>query len=118
MEINFEKFMADYNAAVESRNAIVAEKDSFIAEKKAQIEQLSAPLGLSDAGKDRLLEEVLNENKDKFDVEKANEVVANFEKYIVFETVANDVEVAQEIRAEESECPQESVESNFPEQSF
>lgn len=107
MEINFEKFMADYNNAVVERDNLIAKKNNFVEAKKAEIEQICGNR-FSEEIKATILAKSIEEKEDKFDMSEIEAKIAFFEQYLI----ADVAEAPVEEEAEEAEVP----EGEFPAQ--
>lgn len=110
MEINFEKFMADYNNAVAEKETLVAKKENFIEAKKAEIEQVCGNR-FSDEIKATILAKSIEEKAEKFNVDEIDAKIAFFEQYLIANVEA--VEDA-ETPVEENTETVETAEGEFP----
>ena len=100
IEVNVEKFLADYNAKLEEKATKMVGKDDAIKAEIEKVEKIVAENGFSDKIKETLITEVREEKEKDFDFTDLDNEIAGFEKYI---KIVEDEKVEEEIKEENAE---------------
>ena len=100
IEVNVEKFLADYNAKLEEKATKMVGKDEAIKAEIEKVEKIVAENGFSDKIKETLITEVREEKEKDFDFTDLDNEIAEFEKYI---KIVEDEKVEEEIKEENAE---------------
>lgn len=100
IEVNVEKFLADYNAKLEEKATKMVGKDEAIKAEIEKVEKIVAENGFSDKIKETLITEVREEKEKDFDFTGLDKEIAEFEKYI---KIVEDEKVEEEIKEENAE---------------
>ncbi|MCK9576745.1 MAG: hypothetical protein PHR96_05025 [Clostridia bacterium] len=105
-KINEEKFLADYELALKTKEDFVANKELAIEAEKKKVEEIVSTNAYSEVIKETLIALVVEEKEKEFDLENINSEIEDFEKYLI------DVEEESE---ENSEYKNEEIEIEIQE---
>lgn len=122
INVNVEKFLADYNAKLDEKATKMVGKDDAIKAEVEKVEKIVAENGYNDTIKEMLTAEVVKEKEKEFDFAEIDKEIGEFEKYIivtedveekedepVVEDVAENVENAENGEVVENVEPQKEV---------
>lgn len=98
--VDSEKFLADYDALLKTREEKIANRDAAIEAEKTKAEKVISDNNYSDRVKELLIAEVVTEKEKEFDLTEIDGEIAVFEKYIV---VSEDVEDSEDSILEDTD---------------
>lgn len=109
INVNVEKFLADYNAKLDEKATKMVGKDDTIKAEIEKVEKIVAENGFSDKIKETLIAEVTEEKEKEFDFTELDKEIADFEKYI---DIVEDEKVESENTENENDVEDVEVVDN------